>query len=363
VKLTIATTLAALTYIGVEVPEGANADALLDEALAQYNLTRDQFLTEGTMFAMGYHRALAVRAYNDDQVPVGADGKPSAEMSVAVENGFAFGLEARDLAKAPPPSLVFEGFKSGALQFGALGTWVSSINLATTSRLSHAVEVGSGKSALTIPAGTPVDIIGNTTKDGVDHVIVAFDGAALIIPNPSSDPRIVSGDTAVAPARVKQQRGPRKKEGGEVKAKSPSESGPTLKGVIIDVIEGNDGGPGPLQSSGAFASRVLKLARERGIGDKASNFIQKADKHVPYYINCYKPTEGDHTGRLGVEAPKAWVCAAIEARKYYLRTEGDHDARMAAIPAELVERMKDRAATLTTTPAPEKEKSDAVAEA
>lgn len=350
-KLSAATVLAALVYLGVELSEGDDPEAVLDSTLDQYGLTRDQFMNEATLFALGYHRGLQVRPFSEDQAPINGD-KPDADLITAIENGYAFGLEARDIALTPPPSLVYEAHKAGKVEWGGLAAWAATLELGETRRLAHAIEIGSGKNAVVVPAGTPVDVLGETVKDGVNHVIVSYDGVALLVPNPEDAPRLVAGDEIVK-VKATRARGTRKSDGTKAKAKTERrDRGPTLKNAIIDVLEGNDGGPGALQSNGQFAARVMQRARELGIGDKAAKFLQKADKHVPYYINCYKPTKEGYTGRLGFENPKASVIAAIEARKYYLRGDDlSHDERMAQIPAELIEGMKSEE-IIQTTPAP-----------
>lgn len=339
------TVLMMLTYLGVEAEEGEDLDSTLDESLAEYNLDRDQFLTRETCFSLGYHRGLAGRPFSDEQAPQGDDG-PDKELMELIEDGYAYGLEARDLRLSPPPSLVLTAHDANELEAGMLAKWAEELDLSEGQRLAHAINIGSGKSAVTVPAGTPVDVLGEAEKDGVPHTIVLFDGSALLVPNPEDASNIVSADTAVAPE--KKTRKGKKKSGG-----AKRERGPTLKQGIIKVIEGGDGGPGPLQTNGQFASRVKAVCREMGIGDKAGKFVQQADRHVPYYLNCYRPTKQGEPGRLGVEQPLAWVVAATVARKYYLRADGSHEERMKAIPADLMSQMEDREARVeTTAPAP-----------
>lgn len=347
-QLSEKTILAALVLLSIEPAEGADPGEVLDDTLADFNLTRDSFMTEATMFACGYHRGLSVRSFNEDQIPTDGD-KPSEPLSRALEDGYAYGLEARELALTPPPSLVFEAHQNEDVEWGGLVAWATALDLANSHRLGQAIEVGSGKDAFVVPAGTPIDVINDGfEKDGVPHVIVGYDGLAMLVPNPDDSPRIVTGDTQIAPEKRR-----RKRKAGAKKGKK-AERGPTLKQAIIDVLEGKDGGPGPLQSNGAFAGRVMKRARELGIGDKAAKFVQKADKHVPYYINCYKPGKNDEPGRLGVDSPLAWVVAAIQGRKYYLRADGPQDERVAQIPEELIAAMEDRELVLATTAPPEK---------
>lgn len=365
-QLSGATMIAALLFLGVEAPEGDDPSELLDTTLADYNLDRDDFLTKQTLFACGFHRGLTVRSYDPEvQVPtseteVEVDGTktqvqvPDVDLNKYIENGYAFGLEARDLKLTPPPNLVFAAFEAGEVSWGGLSEWAATLDLSEQHRLGSAVEIGSGKNAIMVPAGTPIDIIGETEKDGVPHVIVGYDGMALLIPNPEDAPKIVTGDTLIATTKKKRAR----KAGSTTKKTGVKrERGPTLKTAIIFVLEGGDGGPGPLQSNGAFAGCVLKKARELGIGDKAGKFVQKAAEHVPYYINCYAPkTKDNSVGRLGVEAPKVHVVAQIRARKYFNKAEGTFDEKFASIPEELRLQMEDKDAVLTTVAAPTKTK-------
>jgi hypothetical protein len=364
-KLTLAVTLAALAYLGVEVPEGitpAEANDKLDETLGDYNLTQEQFVTPEALFALGYQRGLVGGSFAEEtEVPKDAEGKTDRSLADALEDGFSFGLEARNTPAAPPPSLVFAALKEGKLKTGGFGEWAKGLDLTGTKRLAAALNVGSGKGAITIPAGTPVDVLAEgVVKDGVPHVVVGYGGVALIVPNPESDPKLVTGDVVVSKAKRKspgtgtsKPRKPKAEGSAE-----PRERGPVLQAVIIDVIEGKDGGPGPLQDNGAFAGRVLALARERGIGAKASNFVAKADRHVPYYLNCYHPTKEGHTGRLGVATPLAHTVAAIKARKFFLSAPpgSTFEQRMAAVPPELRTMMEDKEARLTTTAPPIVEK-------
>ncbi len=357
-RFTLATTLAALTYLGVEVQEDDDPESKLDETLADYGLDVAQFLTPETQFSMGYHRGLSGRLTDSNQFPVegeGADAKPVESLATLVDDGFACGLEARDVPKTPPPSLVFAALQAGEFEFGGLAAWAASLDLTDQVRLATQVEVGSGKTAVVVPAGTPVDLISaDVEKDGVPHVIVGYDGLALLVPNADDAPRIVSGDEIVA--------APKKRRGGKkgTKAKKPrAERGPSLKDLIIQVAEAKDGGPGPLQTNGQFASRLLALATKAGIRDKASKFMQKADRHVPYYLNIYKPKKDSEVGRMGVEKPFAWVIAAIEARKHYLKAikgGSSHDEALEQIPEDLRARLEDRETQVETTPAPPKPK-------
>ena len=344
------TVAAMLVYLGVEPEEGADQSELLNDTLAEYNLTRDQFVTEPNCFALGYHRGLQGLAFTEEQAPQGDDGADGDSM-IAIEDGYAFGLEARDLRLTPPPSLVYEAFKAGDLEMGCLAQWGGELDLSGGHRLAQSITVGSGKDAIVIPAGTPVDLLSeDVDKDGISHAVVLFDGSPLIVPNPEDAPRVVSADVHVAPEKKARKR---KSGGGKAKGER-KERGPTLKDSIIHVLEAQDGGNGALQTNGVFAARVLKRCRELGIGDKCSSFVQKADRHVPYYINCYKPhAKTGEPGRLGVKEPLAGVVAAIEARKYYLRANGTHEERLTAIPEEIRTRMEDTKTRLETSePAP-----------
>lgn len=367
-SLTLTVVLAALTYLGQEVPEDITAEEArtrLEDELAKVNLSSEQFLTDEALFAMGYSRGMQGAGYSEElQVPKGEDGTADRTLATALEDGLCFGLEARDVANPPPPSLVHAAFKSGALKMGQFGAWAQGLDLSTTKRLAAALTVGAGKGQVVIPAGTPVDVLAEVEKDGVNHVVVAYDGVALIVPNPESDPRIVAGNVTVARASKAKggAKSPRKKKEGDAAAKEPkakADRGPTLQSVIIDVIEGKDGGPGVLCTNGQFAARVVARARELGIGDKANMLVQKADKHVPYYIGCYRPSaKTGEVGRLGVEAPTAGQIAKIDGRKYYLQGEGSHEERLARIPSELRAKFDD-ATPIATKPAAKKPKKSA----
>jgi hypothetical protein len=359
--VTASIALTMLTFLGVEVEEGSDPNALLDDALGECNLTADQFVTEDTLFAMGYHRGLRAAAFDESEVPKSGDGA-DATLMAALEDGYGYGLEARDVSLTPPPSLVFEAHKSGVLKPGAMQSWAAGLDLSSGHRLAQSITVGSGKTAATIPAGTPVDIL--TELD--DAYIVLYDGAALRLPNPTDAPSLVSADNRVAPERKTRAR--KTKESGTTTdgtAKEPKERkerGPTLKDAIIHVLERKDGGPGPLQSNGSFANRVLRRARELGIADKASKFVQQADRHVPYYLNCYKPENDGTVGRLGVEAPYVGTVARIEARRYFLKGDGlDEAARTAQVPEEIRAKF-DVEGTMATKPI-EKPVKPAAAEA
>lgn len=355
--LTTVTTLAALAYLGVEVGEDADPNDLLDSTLSDYGLEADQFMTEETVFSIGYHRGLGGRPLDSNQAPAegeGDDEQPVEALQQVMDDGFACGLEARDVAKTPPPSLVFAALKNGEFEFGGLAAWAAGLDLSESKRLGASIEIGSGKTAVVVPAGTPVDVIDDTIeKDGVPHVLVGYDGLALLVPNAEDAPKIVSGDELIAAPKKGRKGG---KKAGTKKPKA--ERGPSLKDLIIQIAEGADDGPGPLQTNGAFASRLLALATKAGIRDKASKFLAKADRHVPYYLNCYKPKKDTtEIGRLGVATPKIWVIAAIEGRKHYLKAikgGANHDEAIAAIPEDIMERMQDRDSTVETTPAPKK---------
>lgn len=348
----------ALVYLGAEPKEGIDPGQQLDSLLADYELTRDQFLTPESCFTIGYHRGSVGMPFGDEQVPQ-KDGKPVAELEGAIEGGYALGLEARELRLAPPPSLVYAAWKDGQIKPGEFDKWAATVDLKSAgNRLAVAVTVGSGKDARVIPAGTPVDVICDIEKDGVDHVVVTYDGLPLIIPNPSDSPRVVSADTAVAVASTKTKRATKTKESGDTAKtpRAPVERGPTLRDAIIHVIEGADGGPGPFQSNGKFASRVRARCVELGIGDKANTFMEKADRHVPYYLNIYKPEIDDAgtatgAGRLGVDEPKLAIVLKVEARKYFLRGEGLSDeARFAQIPEELRKKIEAAGDAIITVP-------------
>ena len=151
---------------------------------------------------------------------------------------------------------------------GSFVEWSRELNLEENHRLAHAVTIGSGKDAIVVPAGTPVDLLNeDVEKDGKPHVIVVYDGLPLIVPTPEDDPRIVSGDKAIAVKKARKSGKP--KEPGAAR-----ERGPALKDAINEVMEGKDGGPGPLQSNGQFAGRVLAAATRLGIRDKASAFVR-----------------------------------------------------------------------------------------
>lgn len=335
----------ALASLAVEATEGSDPKATLDSTLSSYGLTAEQFLTEDACFTIGYHRGMAGTFFGDDQIP-SEGGKPITALEQAVEQGYAIGLEARDIKLTPPPSLVFAGWKAGAIKPGQFGDWASTLDLSAGFRLAVAITVGSGKDARTIPAGTPVDVLANVEKDGVASVVVMYDGLPLIVPNPADAPRIVAASTSVTVATEKKARAPAKPKlnaDGTPKApKVATERGPTLRDAIVYVIEGKDGGPGPLQSNGQIASRVHARCVELGIGDKATTFMEKADRHAPYYLNIYKPETNEDgsavtgPGRLGVDQPLEAIVLKIEARKYFVKGEGlAFDARYANIPAEL----------------------------
>lgn len=341
--LTLGTIQMMLTYLAIEPNEGDDPSDVLDDALSDYGLDRDSFVTEETCFAIGYHRGLQGRPFGDDQAP-NDDGGPVKELMNAIEDGYGYGLEARDIVGlAPPPSLVFAAHKAGDIEIGNLAGWSSGLDLGADglARLAQALTIGSGKDAVVVPAGTPVDILAATEIDGVDTLIVLYDGAPLRVPNPGDSPRLVAADTRIEPERKTRAS---KKDGKKVAAKrEPRERGSTLKDAIVYVIEGRDGGNGPLQSNGQLANRVMKRAREIGVGDKAGNFVQKADRHVPYYLNCYKPRKKDGgIGRLGVEKPIQWVCDAISARSQYLKLDGDHDERVEQLPEDVVSIVMER---------------------
>ena len=353
--LTTVTTLAALAYLGVEVGEDADPNEMLDNTLSDYGLDADQFMTEETVFSIGYHRGLGGRPLDSNQAPAegeGDDEKPVEALQQVMDDGFACGLEARDVAKTPPPSLVFAALKAEEFQFGGLAAWAAGLDLSDSKRLGANIEIGSGKTAVVVPAGTPVDVIDdNIEKDGVPHVLVGYDGLALLVPNAEDAPKIVSGDEVVAAPK----KGRKRKAGAK---KPKAERGPSLKDLIIKIAQGQDGGPGPLQTNGQFAARLLGEATAAGIREKATKFMQKADRHVPYYLNCYKPKkDSTEIGRLGVETPLTWVIAAIEGRKHYLKAikgGATHEDAVAAIPEDIRARMEDRESTVQTTPAPKK---------
>ena len=350
-RITALTIIAMLTYLGVEPVEGSEDDnlGLLNEALGEYNLTIEQFLTPETAFNIGYSRGLQATSFSEELAPIGEDDKPNDDYLSIIEEGYAWALEARDGSSPPPASVVYEAWKAGKLEPGKFQIWASSLDLKDTYRLAVAITGGSGKNSVVIPAGTPIELLGETVKDGVKAHIVMYDGAAVLIPAPDDSPApLVSGDTAVT--AVKKTRKTRTKKSS---TKAKTERGPTLRDAFLFVVQGEDGGPGPLQTNGAFAARVRKKCQDLGIGDKAGTFIQKADKHVPYYLNCYKPAvdkqSGEVTGpgRQGVMKPLAWVVAAIQGRKYYLRADGDHDTKIKAIPEAIRNRLSDREAIIS----------------
>lgn len=351
--------LLALTSLAVELTEGSDPKAVLDSTLSGYGLTVEQFLTEESCFSIGYHRGMSGSPFNDDQIP-SKDGKPVSELESAVEQGYAIGLEARDVRLTPPPSLVYAGWKQGAIKPGQFDQWAAGLDLSSGHRLASAITVGSGKDARTIPAGTPVDMLAETTKDGVPAVIVRYDGLPLIVPNPTDAPRIVTAATTITPVTEKRTRTtkPKTNADGTPKApRAPTERGPTLRDAIVYVIEGRDGGPGPLQSNGQIASRVRARCVELGIGDKANTFMEKADRHSPYYLNIYKPETNEDgsavvgAGRLGVEQPLAAIVFKIEARKYFLKGEGlTAEARYAQIPSELRAKIEAAGDTIIAVP-------------
>lgn len=350
-KLSTTAIIMAITFLGQELPEGSDPNAVLDDALGEYNLDRDQFMTEETLFACGYHRGLSSASFDPDvQVPQTDKGIDEA-LSIALQEGYACGLEARELTKTPPPSLVFAAFKSGELTWGNFAAWAAEQDLTETNRLAQSITVGSGKEAVVVPAGTPVDIIAeDLEKDGVTHVIVSYDGLPLLVPNADDAPSIVSGDTEIAPERKRRKSGGAKKAGG---SGAKRDRGPTLRDAIIAVIESD---PGPLQGDGAFAGRVMAKCAELGIREKATKFVAKAAKHVPYYLNSYKPTKDNHPGRLGVEEPLEHTIAKIEARKYYNKADGTHEEKLKAIPEEFLSRFDDLEARRKTVAPPPVEK-------
>jgi hypothetical protein len=335
----------ALASLGVELSEGADPKATLDSTLEGYGLTSEQFLTEDACFTIGYHRGMIGAPFDDNQVPA-ADGKPITALERAVESGYAMGLEARDVKLTPPPSLVLAGWKTNAIKPGQFADWAATLDLSSSHRLAVALTVGSGKDARTIPAGTPVDLLAETTKDGVAAVVVMYDGLPLIVPNPADAPRIIAASSAVVIASEKKARVSKPKVNADgtpkpAKEKVAVERGPSLRDAIVYVIQGEDGGPGPLQSNSQIASRVRARCVELGIGDKAATFLKEADRHAPYYLNIYKPNTDDANvvtgpGRLGVTQVRAAILYKIESRKYFLKGEGlTAEARYANIPAEL----------------------------
>ncbi len=339
--------LLALTSLGLEPVEGGDPATQLDAALKEYGLDTERFLTEEACFSIGYHRGMVGAPYSDEQIPTLADGKVDPVLEKAVEQGYPIGLEARELKLTPPPGLVFRAWKDGLIKAGEFEKWAATIDLSAGNRLSVAITVGSGKTAQTIPAGTPVDVLAHVEKDGVDHVVVLYDGRPLIVPNPEDSPRVISANTAVTLVKAARKGATRKTTGDAggtgtaTTPRAPVERGPTLRDAIIYVAEGLDGGPGPLQSNGQFASRLQARCTEQGIGDKAATFVQKADKHVPYYLNIYGPAHDDSgvvvsPGRSGVEAPSLAVVLKIRVRKHFLKGEGlSFEARYAQIPADL----------------------------
>ena len=354
-KLTLLMCLSALVFLGSEVPEDTSeesARALVAEKFAELGLNPDDLLTEPTMFTMGFHRGLSGRAIKvATDLPVG-HGK--AELN-AFENGVGFGIEARDLAVAPPPRLLYAAFQTGEVKWGGLAEWTSARaeELKSGFRLKAALTVGSGKTQVVVPAGTPVDVLNNGfDKDGVNHIIVAYDGLALIVPSPSSDPAIVSADTVLTKAAAPRKASARKQKDGQPSApREKVERGPTLHDVIVDVLEGADGGPGMLDTNVGISQRVFALARERGISEKAQTFLAKPEKHAPYYAGAYAPIKVGTAGRLNVLNPLEWVIAAAQARKFYLRASGTHEERLKAIPPELVARMQDKTTRRANVPA------------
>lgn len=360
----------ALSSLAIEPAEGSDPKGTLNAALSNYGLTPEQFLTEESCFTIGYHRGMTGAPFSDDQVP-SKDGKPATDLENAVEQAYSIGLEARDVRLAPPPSLVFAGWKAGAIKPGQFDQWAATVDLSSGHRLAVALSVGSGKNARTIPAGTPVDVLTNVVKDGVDSVIVMYDGLPLLVPNPADSPRIVGASTTVAAATEKRGRAPAKPklnaDGTPKPAKESVERGPTLREAIVYVIEGRDGGPGPLQSNGQIASRIRARCVELGIGEKANTFMSKADRHAPYYLNTYKPETSEDgsvvtgPGRLGVAKPLEAIVLKIEARKYFAKGEGlTAEARYAQIPAEL--RAKIEAAGDNVIPVPVSDTPVTVAE-
>jgi hypothetical protein len=347
--LTATTILAMLMYLAVEPVEGdgnENLD-LLNGRLDDLGLSLDQFTTESNGFCIGYSRGLNNGTIADEQATVNEAGEPDAVFAAAIEEGFAFALEARDIKTPPASSLVYAAWKNGDIEPGAFATWAATQDQSDGVRLAVAVTAGSGKNAVTIPAGTPVEQLAETEIDGVKNFVVLYDGAALLVPAPEDAPSpLISADNAVAPVK-KARKG---SKGGTRKA--PADRGPTLKDAFIFVAEGLDGGPGPLATNGQIAARVRAKCRDLGIPDKASTFIAKADQHVPYYLNCYKPIKNKDTGevtgpgRHKVMSPRVATIAKIEGRRYWLRANGSEEERMAAIPEELRDLFDDAEAVI-----------------
>lgn len=356
--LTVFMITLALTSLGLEPVEGTDPKAQLDAALAGYGLEASTFLTERACFTIGYSRGLAGASYTDEHIPAGTDGKPLSELEAVVEQGFAIALEARDVKLIPPAGLVYQGWKDGVIKPGQFEEWASKLDLKDTHRLAVAITVGSGKTSRTIPAGTPVEILSEIEKDGVASVIVMYDGLPLIVPNPADSPRVVSGATAVSATvekKVRAKKAAATNADGTPVVKTPTERGPTLQTAIRYVIETS---PGALQTNGQFASRVLAKAKELGIGDKASTFVKEADRHVPYYLNTYRPAKNDANvvtgpGRMGILDPKLSALAAIEGRKFWSKGEGlTADARYAQIPEEIRQRIENSGDERLAVPAP-----------
>jgi hypothetical protein len=340
-RLSNATAIICLALIGAEGVEGEEPTTTLDSALADHNLSVEQLLTEQNVFALGYHRGLAGAVFGAEQAPgeQGNEGwEPNAELLQALDDGYALGLEARGVSLSPPPSVVYDAFKAGEITPGAFAAWAKPLDLSSGFRLAATIQFGAGKAQTAVPAGTPIDMVMETTKDGVSAVIVGYDGGYLLVPSPEDSPAVVSADNEVTAKR-------RRKSGGTRKARAAGpkkERGPKLK---------EDGsGPGPLQDNGAFAARVRARCQELGIGDKARAFMLKADRHVPYYCNIYKPKQNGEYGRMGIEDPLAWVCAAIQHRSKFLRLDGESfEERLTNAPDELVAALQDRETRLPTT--------------
>ena len=352
-RFTSASVLLMLAYIGAEPTEGTEEDNqnILDKSLDDAGLNVLQFCTEENGFCIGYHRGLVSGTFSDDQAIRNEDGDgPDATFLAAMEEGYATGLEAREVGAPPSPGVAFAAWKNGELEAGAIAVWAAGLNLEEGWRLAVPVTAGSGKTAKIVPAGTPVSVLNSGfEKDGVNHIVVSYDGSALLIPAPEDAPNpLVAGNAVVA--QPKSTRKTIKKGDGAKKQSAPR--GPSLKDAFIYVIEGHDGGNGPLATNGQIAGRVRKRSIELGIGDKSNTFVQKADKHVPYYCTGYKPLKNKETGeysgpgRQGIDKPLQWVVTAIDARKYYIKAVGTHEEKMMSIPDEYAVFLDDKEAVI-----------------
>lgn len=330
-----------LAGLGVEAPADADADAidkLIASRSAELGVNASDLLTEEAAFNFGYTRGLSGGSYNEKMVLTDGD-KPSAVILGAIDEGFAFGIEARSVTTPPPSAIVWAAFKAGTLKSGGLSKWMSTVDLSGSWRLGVAITVGSGGSSVVYPAGLPVQLQNTTELNGVTTHVILIDGIYVLVPAPADSPAaLVPATQSIAKAAATKERKastrkPASADGGQAKVAEPKAK--SLRDAIVYVAEGGEDnqGPGPLQSDDEFALAVRAVCVEWGIPDKARTFVQKAAAHVPYYLNSYGPKtkEGESVaGRLAVTNPALWVIAAIRERKHY-KNETTFDGRLARL--------------------------------